>query len=347
MKNYQLSILTILFMLSTLTIHAQKGFSTIFPSTKTLKAQPKNYNLDDLSKPYIMQYADGVLYFCNVFTSPLLTALHWETMEWIGEFGNKGQGPNEYLGFNTISTIGNQVAVYDNNKSEYIRIKVKENNTFTHNKVKIVKDGICSPFKVYALTEHNMLATGVIKNHRFAIYDDKGKVVTTFGEYPKDNIDKNDKDAANAFAYQSHITYNNSKQILAAGLFQGEGLIFYDMSDIHHPKVIKEHLYRLPAYTDHSNDNSKSVIFKRNSTFGFLTLAATEKYCIGLFSGNNAKNWKAKKLLIFDWNGTPIKEIKLSQEYEYMTASENEIILFGTDNETYDYVIHTIKLSDL
>ena len=67
MKNYQLSILTILFMLSTLTIHAQKGFSTIFPSTKTLKAQPKNYNLDDLSKPYIMQYADGVLYFCNVF----------------------------------------------------------------------------------------------------------------------------------------------------------------------------------------------------------------------------------------------------------------------------------------
>ena len=30
-----------------------------------------------------------------------------------------------------------------------------------------------------------------------------------------------------------------------------------------------------------------------------------------------------------------------------MTASENEIILFGTDNETYDYVIHTIKLSDL
>ncbi|MBQ8769545.1 MAG: hypothetical protein IJZ60_00070, partial [Bacteroides sp.] len=143
MKNYQLSILTILFMLSTLTIHAQKGFSTIFPSTKTLKAQPKNYNLDDLSKPYIMQYADGVLYFCNVFTSPLLTALDWETMKWIGEFGNKGQGPNEYLGFNTISTIGNQVAVYDNNKSEYIRIKVNENNTFTHNKVKIVKDGIC------------------------------------------------------------------------------------------------------------------------------------------------------------------------------------------------------------
>ena len=119
------------------------------------------------------------------------------------------------------------------------------------------------------------------------------------------------------------------------------------MSDIHHPKVIKEHLYCLPAYTDDSNANSKSVIFKKNSTFGFLTLTATEKYCIGLFSGNNAKNWKAKRLLIFDWNGTPVKEIKLSQEYEYMTASENEIILFGTDNETSDYVNHTIKLSDL
>ena len=77
-----------------------------------------------------------------------------------------------------------------------------------------------------------------------------------------------------------------------------------------------------------------------------LTIHAQKGFST-IFPSTKTLKGKAKKLLIFDWNGTPIKEIKLSQEYEYMTASENEIILFGTDNETYDYVIHTIKLSDL
>lgn len=327
--------------------HAQKGFSSIFLSSKTLKAQATDFPIDDLSRPYIMQYSGGILYFCNIRTSPLLTAFDWKTKRYIGEFGNKGQGPNEYLSFSTMSPINDQIGIFDSEKNAYIQLKTNNDGTFTHKDTKLAKKGFYSPFVVVSLTEKYKLGTGIIKEHRFCIYDDKGEICTTFGEYPKDNIHKNDKDAANAFAYQSHLTYQADKKVLAAGISQGEGIVFYDMSDILHPKKIKEHLYKLPEYTDDSNANSKSVIFKRNSTFGFLALSATDKYCIGLFSGNQVKNWKASRLLLFDWNGNPVKEIKLAQGYEHMTTTESEIILFGTDSESYDYIIHTIKLSDL
>lgn len=330
---------------------SKNSLRDVFKETKNVQAKHIEFEVDSIQNPFQMRYVDGKIFLCNAFTSPLITVFDWKSGRYIGHFGDKGLGPNEFIGFNTISALGDKLGLYDNNKKDFLLLSVNDSIPYHYISVKIEEENGIVPFNVYGLTENIYLATGLIKEGRFALFNEKGVLIKTFGEYPKTNIKQNTSYSENAFAYQAFIAYQPDKKILAVGNSFGEGISFYDMSDMLHPRLLKEYMMAYPLYKDSSQGDIKSVTFQKDNIVGFVDIGASEKYCIGLFFGQTrvrGEEWRGgDKLLIFDWDGNPVKEIYLSQRYLHMSVGSDKIILLGNDPKTIDFVVHTIDLSEI
>lgn len=329
----------------------QHSLRDIFVESKDLQAKQVEFEVDSIQNPFLMRYVDGKLIMCNVFTSSLLTVFDWKSGKYLGNFGDKGLGPDEFINFNAMSVLGNKLGVYDNNKREFLFLSLNDSLPFNYATIKIEEDENIIPTNIYALAENLFLATGLIKKGRFALFNNEGMPIKTFGEYPKLDVKNIASYTENAFAYQALIAFQPNKKILAVGNQFGEGLSFYDLNNPLHPKLLKEYIMASPHYVDSSTEDRKSVTFQKDNICGFVDMGASEDFCIGLFLGQprvKGQEWRGgDKLLIFDWNGNPVKEISLSQKYLQMSISDDKIILLGNDPKTVDFILHTIDLSEI
>ena len=330
---------------------SKKSLSDIFVVTKELQAQQVEFEIDSIQNPFLMRYVNKKLVMCNVFTSSLMTVFDWKTGRYIMDFGTKGLGPNEFVNFNTVSVLGNKLGIYDNNKREFLYLSLNDSASISYTIIEIDENDDIIPFNIYALTEKYILATGLIKKGRFALFNNEGVLMGTFGEYPKSDVSDIASYTETAFAYQALIAYQPNKKKLAIGNQYGEGISFYNMNNILHPQLLKEYMMTPPHYIDASKGDRKSVTFQKDNICGFVDIGASEKYCIGLFLGQarvKGEAWRGgDKLLIFDWDGNPVKKIDLPQKYLQMAISDDKIILLGHDPKTIDFVVHTIDLSEI
>lgn len=325
----------------------------LFPESLKVEVHEPSFDVDSIRKPIDMYYVDGKLFMVDMYSSPLVTAFDWTTGKYIGRFANRGQGPHEYLWFSAASSFDGKLGLYDENKKEFAWFSY-EKDTVCSSSIELAHSDKMFPFKVIALSNEYFVATGLIEeNKHFVIYNKEGQKVSVFGDYPKDDSKPDCSYQDNAFAYQpAGMVYNAKEKVFAVGERDGQIAMFYDMSDISHPKLLKQNVASYPQFVNSSTSTSSSVSFLRENVSGFFGMAVTDKYCVGLFSGKQSQNGDAyitggDKLLLFDWKGNPVKMIVLPQEYSMITASEDQLILLGTSPETSDYVINTINIYDL
>ncbi len=166
-----------------------------------------------------------------------------------------------------------------------------------------------------------------------------GKAVKGFGDYPGD---KKDADTENGFAYQGFMAYQPTKKVLAIGSGFGESISFYDMSHPTSPTLIKEYIHAYPAYKGISNQQSQGVVFKKENIMGFVAMAASPNYCIGLFSGKeHSSQHGGDKLLLFDWNGNaqkPYNWINRMTNWLIMSRNRKSFCLEQSRAETTDWL---------
>jgi hypothetical protein len=82
-----------------------------------------------------------------------------------------------------------------------------------------------------------------------------------------------------------------------------------------------------------------------NSTNAFSVIVGTQKYIYALFSGNNMSspyiNY-GKRIFVYDWDGKPIKELKLTDYASCFAVSDNDTQLY-----VYNITNHYITSSKL
>ena len=322
-----------------------------FPSAQKVKVTEKNIELDSLRSPYIMTYVDSLLVFANYGYSKLLTVFNAQTGKYIGDYLNKGSGPNELIHINSLNSQNDKLIVFDGVTKTmvfYSKEKLLKNNAWD-SQIRIQGDSVSvySSFTCYPLNNDCLVVSGIIKNNRFAILDKNSKCINTFGKYPGEEKSY----TANAFAYQVRTQYNLQKKIFSAACYNGENIVFYDMKNVQSPKMIKEHTGMLPVYRDTSDEHSKGVTFGKESVVGVVSLAASPEYCIALYRGKpyEGREYGGDKLILFDWEtGEAVKVLQLDQVYENITYDtlNKEVVLLGTDKETYDYRVAAVSLNN-
>ena len=328
------------------------SFLDMFPVTLKLTPQSVTMETDSISKPIMMEYSKGKLYFCNIFTSPLIDVFDWETGHYMGSFGNRGVGADEFIGFDSMNRYSdNGLFLFDNNKKEGV-VWCTDSLAGKNKRITIENTENVFPFKVVGLDNDLFLSTGIVKGGRFALYNGTGNLVSVFGQYSYDEEHiYTDREVECAFAYQSEMAYNKINKVLAVANRYGESISFYNLGNLSDIQLMEEYLSSHPQYENASTENSSSVVFERDNIVGFVDMASTSDYCIGLYLGETrlrGEKWKGGNiLLLFDWKGKPLCKIVMPRKYEMMTSSEDEIILFGTDNEKSEYVIDKINISDI
>lgn len=351
--RYNILFVLFSFFLSACTSVQQSSLLSIFPVNENGNIKVKKIDVDSIRNPYLMEYTKDKLFLCDINQPTFITVFDWETGKFLGDFATKGLGPEEVLFLTTLNALDSNLYFWDTNKKEFVSVSpesYQRNNT-----VKIENDtsSLITAFKVLPLEPQIYVATGLVKDKRIALLNNKGKIITTFGDYPKKDKNKFYSDIENGFAYQGIIAYQRKKHILAIGSRNGESIAFYDLTNLHSPLLIKEHVFSYPSYKDVSTENNQSVTFLPDNITGMVDMKSLDKYCICLFSGKTRKKGEAyeggRYILIFDWDGTPVKSIDLGRGYTNIAVNElnKELILLGNDPQTLDFNVYTMDLSDI
>jgi len=310
--------------------------------------QENRIEIDSIRNPYLMECVQGKLIFANMNQSKMISLFDATSGKFIGDFLDRGEGPEESLFISNLVECDNQLAVFDSEKQRMCVYSVDAEKPQKISEIVFQTDSalLFSMFNCIPLDGGYIAATGLVKGNRIALLDYTGKAITGFGCYPGA---KKDSDVENGFAYQGFMAYNPTKKTLAMGSGFGESISFYRMENTMSPVLLEEYVYALPAYKDASNEYSQGVAFKKENIMGFIAMKPSPDYCIGLYSGDvrNGVEYGGDKILLFDWNGKAVKALQLDQLYQQIAynSQNREIVLFGVDKESGEYRVVTLPFS--
>jgi hypothetical protein len=304
---------------------------------------------DSIRDPYMIECVNNKLYLANLTLQMLISEFDLTTGQHTGDFLSRGQGPDEFLFLTTLFVMNDKLAFWDANK--HLMVFVNTDNRKPDKTVEISPgSSLITAMKVIPLEEDVFAATGIIKDYRIVLLNGKGEEITVFGNYPQEEKGKRATDSDNGFAYQGIMIYQKEKKVLAIGSTWGESISFYDLNDMRHPRLIQEYIYSFPQYVNSADgDKSLSVAFKRDNISGVVDFKPSSKYGVCLYSGkplNHGDEYGGDIILLFDWEGNPVKSIQLDHKYGNIAVNEEtqEILLLGSNPETLDFMISKIKL---
>ena len=239
-------------------------------------------------------------------------------------FGNRGQGPDDFLRPHTIQHINNQtIGVFDMMSrtysefripNEYEELKIDKKVNFQTQLYQIVKT---------SFDQYIGLST---EKEMFLLTDSAGVPVGTFFEYPyKDGNER--QFVSRSHAYQGVLATNTSKNKFVYSPFQGDIIHFYKI-EYNRIKPIAKIENEYPIYKKR-DDNNEGVMFNANTKIGYIATYATDKFVYAIFSGisvieQKSINFEGEILRIFDWNGTLVKEYKLDIPCSYLCVSDDD-----------------------
>lgn len=360
MRINRILLLCMIVTVTLLVACSEKKYPTIndfyrhFPLIEDRKPTILPFNASDFKKPISIFYDKQKVYLTedNALSDTLLSVFDLKNFRPIGSFIQKGNGLNGFIEITNLQKQSDRYFFYDWSSKKIVNFVFEKDTIRIVESIKIKADSIIhSIFNVFPSIDHNFLATGILPQHRIAVIDRAlARSTHAFGVYP---VDKriNSTYTALAFAHQSIIIVNEDLKKCAVFGKNEASYSFYDIKNINKPQMIINKVFVFPTYHDNGNNIHGSVVFdKELTTQGVLSVTKSTKYCICLYSGevvNHIDNFfYADKLLVFDWNGNPIKIIRLGARYSSITYDEekNLVYLLGLDPISFDYTISAIKI---
>lgn len=242
------------------------------------------------------------------------------TGQLIKRFGVSGRGPGELLHPVSLSKDGQDFTFLD---QQLRKLYVASIDSLITGQPGYIKECINLelPTQSYTdcrrlqrLSSGELIGTGVSPEGRLVRFDANGKNARFFSpEYPHDPLHQNEDYKTKSMAYQYHIALNQAENRLCnVGGTAGQFEIFELTPD--GMKQLVNHIYYLPKYTNHSNENILQVGFTTESKMGFSNLETTADHI--WFSNIKDELLNNRTQIIdyigkFDWNGNPVKAYRV------------------------------------
>ena len=350
MKIYLYTL--ILLCLTSCLEKSNKSMVSLFDAQRQESSQPVAIETDSIRNPYLMTYHQGLLVFGNIHAPYFISVFDGETGQFLGDCASRGAGPEDFIHLGGLASVRDKLGLWDAGKSTVALARIDRHqpaaSAFEFLKMQ-ENSSLVAVFQVVPVREDLFVAAGIIRGHRFALMDGQGRVVGGFGEYPEGHETQN-TDLENGFVYQSLLAAQGERSLLAAATVMGESIQFYDLSDRDNPVLVREFTFEHPLY-NRTGDQEQPIVFDAKNPDGFIDLKATPDYCVGLFSGEARTDLRAyggDKILIFDWDGNPVKLITLNQSYTNLAvdAEKNLILLLSVQPETGEFVVSGLPLSE-
>ncbi len=350
MKQHVTSLFLSLMLLASCTQDDENSIMKLF-ADKTEPARPERFlalETDSVRAPYLMACLKDELLLADINLNTFVSAFDKESGKWLWYDLTRGNSPDEYLHIVNMRVVNDKLFLWDAGQSAASILTPKDNSLGVEKRINVQSDScLIAAFQLTPIDEGHFIASGIIKGHRLVVLDDSGKVRTAFGNYPFGDAQTETADTEMAFVNQGEAVYQQAKRRFAISNLMGEAISFYDLTDMQYPRLVKEYHYIAPKYR---KTGDGSIAYEKDSPYGFIALASTPDYCIALFNGaapESAQDYGGNKVLLFDWDGNPVKAYLLDECYTYLTADEetSRLFLLGTDAETLDYKIDILNIA--
>ena len=191
----------------------------------------------------------------------------------------------------------------------------------------------------------NFISTGIIWDGKYAILDSAGNTVNVCSNYPADPKHPHVDYDILGMAYQGTLkTKPNGKRMVWAG-YSSDMFEIYEIED-HQLNIIKNYCYDLPIYEEERGGmGGFSASPLSNSKRAFNDMDVTEKYIYTLYSGRSREECdietaiKGNTILIFDWDGNPIKNLKLDRLINRFTVSSDNKFIYAIAETPYPVIV--------
>ncbi len=249
-------------------------------------------------------------------------------------FGNKGQGPNDFLHPFSIQLINDStIGSMDMSANTYMEFRIPQEGEEVEITKRMKFNFNARPLRMIK-TAHNQYIGLSMQNSLFVMMDSTGNELNSFFEYPYRNKDELQlENRYRSYAYQGVLSANPTKTNYVYTPFNGEIIHFYTIEN-GNIKLINKIEKEYPLYKNNSDKTSTGVITSTECILGYISSYATEEFVYALFNGKKRidqkrNDFEASILRVFDWNGTLKKEYELDIPCSHLCVSDDNSKLWA------------------
>lgn len=305
-----------------------------FEKVEDAEIQSINMSPDLLGDPFGIIIIDSLALMLDPDDKTYLNIYDIKNNKNIGRHLSRGSGPNELISPVQLTRLhGDEFSVFCTTLQRYINFSVSltaNNLAFEVKKNVVFKRDKSKFYRVLPFSNEVFVGTGIIKGGKYAISDSDGNLIEYKYDYPLEDPNYNGSYIHKGLAYQCELgispDYSNFVMVYD-GIFE----IFEIYGNTFNK--IKSKNYFLPDYTIEDDGLSKGSTKSFNYRYGFRTIACSNNFIYSVYSGelnSEAKNAIfGKEILIFDWNGKPIKRIKVGYRMIDIAIDNNEEFIYA------------------
>ena len=301
-----------------------------FPIQKDVKSKSISVPIDLYGKTTSLVVTDDYIIFVRSFLDPLFYVFDIKNYSFLGSFGRRGKGPNEFelSDARTATKFKNGIRVFDIHKG-FAYIDLSEFRSKKKYNIKFIR----LPGELYLLNDAIQLNNRVIgmpdigkSDKMYVLYDLLSEKITYFGEYPEIFNKKYKKFFWGVFWRHSAAKPDCTRFV---SFFDGVKMfrIYDENGDLKVEKIIKT----FKIFEENSiSKNPKKAYYK--------TIRVTDKYiyalCLDEFRNQLLRSFPV--IEVWDWMGNPVCKLMLDQHIQTFDISDDGKILFAVDREVSD-----------
>ena len=337
-------IIFILFILTACT--GDKDLLSLFENEKKIKSEIIELSDNDIiAKPFLLTFLDSFITLSDVYGDKLFTAIDLSKKNAF-RFGKIGHGPGEFL-------IGTFCSRYNSTRDLYLfnspakKLYKTSIDSFIrnpdYNPRKHLTFNAPEIVKLNMFSDSLFIAQGRFGEYRLALYNNKGEILNAILKYPQ--YKESNNQYYYSLVYQGKLSIKPDDLKFVHITYKSSNIGFYEIKDekIH---VIKEIFLQNPIMQLTPVGNMYACIPDKDCIYGYLDVYTTKKFIYALYSDDKVNDNEASSsnILVFDWNGQPIKILKLDNKVTFICASDNDSFIYAISHNDEKIFILSYKL---
>ena len=326
----------------------KEHFGQVF-NIKSQKLNVDTYKLNSFGR--IIPFEDQQCIIKENYIGESLLDKIYYTKDSLLSIAQIGTGPDEYITLRLMQKKDqSSVNVLDIQKKQIITKDLTGNTSNTLN-LKCMPLSAIQALDKYIIS--GLMDRNENDNKRYAILNNDGEYVKSFGDFPNDKNDTGIK--SKVLAYQDYMVYNPILNRFAAVCSSGAIFELYQIETT--PYLIKSYHDVYPIYMDDSHPGYNSITHGKDNIIGYTDIYATNKYIYTLYSGKKLSEYSnggmmnarlTNNILVYNWEGECIcrlvSDVKLFNLC--VTDNDKELIALGWENDFNLYSFDLSKIFD-
>lgn len=312
---------------------------------------------DKTDNPGRLLCYDTLLLLKNGRSQTQFTLVNIKNGNVIKDFGKVGNGPGEFVGNLQIdrSFRPGFINTPDNFQARMYQYCMDSilysENVQSHDLFSLVVNEKAKNIYVRILQINDSIFVGMPTNaiERFLVFNINNNESYQQGEFPQDkNHQKSDNEKMLPDVYQGSLRYNYSKNKMIFASSNSEMIEIYKLNNLN-LNLEKSYYTSLPTYTPKETSAGARYLEWHINGGHTLDLACSDQLIYLLFSNRGqdfslSEMFRSNLILVFDWDGKPVKKFLLDCEVKAIEISPDEKRIYAIrDNPDPEVIYFDIK----